>query len=302
MFWKISPILFLLSCYPSHGPVKTPPSLTQVIYGKDHRQEHSQVSTSWQRKSHSVAAQIHRHHLSLQGDVYKLAHVPKWDVPIPYCPDEKFYGQPRIARCSGFLIASDKILTAGHCLPSCPHFVWVFDYNTNDADFSIPSDSVYTCTRSETFSPSPQFPQGFGLIHLDRPVLHRQPLAWRESGTIKNKEKVVLMGHPMGLPLKVDLGPNKRGNKLKKNAHLHYFIANLDSFIGNSGSPVLNAQSGLVEGVAIGGEEDFVYNDEKNCYQSKRCSRNTCQGESVLRILSLLNDEKFQSAHNAHTP
>ena len=302
MFWKIFSILLLLSCHPSGESVKTLRSPTYIIYGKDHRQEYHKAPFYWQEKSLAIAAQIHRHHLLRQGNSYNFVHIPKWDTPVPYCQDERFYGQPRVARCTGFLMTSDKILTAGHCLPSCPHFVWVFDYNTEVNTFTVPQNNVYSCTRSEVFHPSSQFPEGFGVVHLDRPVLHRQPLAWRTSGTIKDHEQIALMGHPLGLPLKIDLGPNNQGNPLKKNTHPLYFIANLDSFTGNSGSPIFNVQSGLVEGIAIGGEEDFVYNNEKNCYQSKRCAQDTCQGERILRIVSLLNNEKFQSTHNIHAP
>ena len=289
MNYKLIPILALLSCHPT-PPTHRSPLISQIIHGRDHRQEPQQVPIYWQDKSRSVAAQIHSHFLSLQGDVYQINTAHNWESS-QYCQDEKFYGQPLAARCSGFLIAPTLILTAGHCLPSCPHFLWVFDYRMDSSPLSIPKENVYSCNHSEIIPPSTESEEGFGLVHLDRPVSsHRKPLALRKKGRIKNHERVILVGYPLGLPLKIDSGENHRGNSLRHNSHPSYFMANLDSFAGNSGSPVLNARTGLVEGLAIGGEEDFLYNFEENCYQSKYCSSGTCQGENILRITSLPHD------------
>ena len=46
------------------------------------------------------------------------------------CKNEKFLNQPSGANCTGFLIAEDKLLTAGHCVSfdsDCEEFYWVFD-------------------------------------------------------------------------------------------------------------------------------------------------------------------------------
>ena len=286
--------LFLLSCSPPAPPPTSlhPPLLSHVIYGKDNRREPLQVPSYWRNKARSVAAQIHRQYLSPQNDdLYQLIPDENWDSPTPYCRDEKFYGQPILSDCSGFLIAPDRILTAAHCLPRCPHFVWVFDYRMDKTPLSIPKENVYTCSHSETFYPLASFGEGFGLVHLDRPVPpSRQPLPLRQSGSIQDHERVVLIGYPMGLPLKIDSGYHHTGNTLQENTHPSYFTANLDIYTGNSGSPVFNAQSGLVEGIAIGGEDDFTHNPQKNCYQSKQCLPDTCRGEGVLRITSLLHE------------
>ena len=298
MLWKAVPLLLFLSCLPHDDSVHIG-SLSKVIYGKDHRQEFHESPLYWREKSRAVAAKIHRQYLEDQGDVYRITSDLSWDDNPSFCPDERFYGQPLVAGCSGFLIAPSLILTAGHCLPSCPHFVWVFDYHTDSDPLSIPRENVHSCSHSEILYPAFKFGEGFGLVHLDRPVPpHRTPLPLRKGGVIGDRERVVLMGHPLGLPLKMDRGPGGGGNTLRENSHPLYFVANLDSYSGNSGSPVLNAKDGLVEGVLIGGEgEDFLLNTKKNCYQSKRCSAETCRGEGVLRITPWFH-EKLQSARN----
>ena len=124
------------------------------------------------------------------------------------------------------------------------------------------------------------------------------PLPLRKNGKIEDKDLVILMGHPMGLPLKIDLGPNGQGNTVRQNSHHLHFVANLDSYAGNSGSPVLNARTGLVEGILIGGEqEDFLLDTKNGCYQSKHCPLDACRGEAVLRITPWFH-EKLKSAHN----
>ena len=40
-------------------------------------------------------------------------------------------------------------------------------------------------------------------------------------------------------------------------SNLYYFTANLDTYRGNSGSPVFNAITHKVEGVLVRGEQDF---------------------------------------------
>ena len=291
--------LLLLACEPLLQREKTPISLFLAIYGEDHRQEIASAPPPWRKLSHSIAAQIHHLSLSLDGDSY-IPLPGNWKAPLNYCADEAFYGQPRVAHCTGFLIAPDKMLTASHCLPSCPHFLWVFDY-THDAP-SIPRQNVYSCHRSETIHPSLTYPEGFGIVYLDRPVSDRPPLTLRTTGSLSEQERVVLIGHPMGLPLKIDAGPLQQGNLLIDNTPPHYFTAPLDSYTGNSGSPVFNARTGSVEGVLVGGEEDFIYDSPKNCHQSQRCSIETCQGETVLRITSLLDHEDFRTIGNIHSP
>ena len=172
---KIVLVLLLFTCQRPPSELHLP-TTAQIIYGKDYRQEPHHVPSLWRDKSRSVAAQIHNYYLTPKGDFYQLSSKNYWKTQS-YCQDEKFYGQPLLARCSGFLIASDLIITAGHCHSGCPYYVWVFDYNINSDISSIPRQNVYNCKSSILFHPSGQFNEGFSLIHLNRPVPpHRKPL------------------------------------------------------------------------------------------------------------------------------
>jgi len=62
-----------------------------------------------------------------------------------------------------------------------------------------------------------------------------------------------------------------------------YYLANLDTYGGNSGSPVLSPASGLVEGILVDGQKDYEFFAEKGCYESRRC-RDDGQDCSLERV------------------
>ena len=66
-----------------------------------------------------------------------------------------------------------------------------------------------------------------------------------------------------------------------------YFVANLDTYGGNSGSAVFNTDTGLVEGILVRGENDFVYSN--GCRVSNVCPAPGCRGEDVTKISELAN-------------
>ena len=72
-------------------------------------------------------------------------------------------------------------------------------------------------------------------------------------GEIQVGEPLCLIGHPWGLPTKVS-----HTAEVLKNDGLTWFMANLDSFEGNSGSAVFNELTGEVEGILVRGKPDAV--------------------------------------------
>src|SRR5690606_13166453 len=104
----------------------------------------------------------------------------------------------------------------------------------------------------------------------------RAPLSIRRSGSAQVGDELVVIGHPAGLPVKVAGGAQVR--------HLErdYFIANLDTFGGNSGSAVFNVHTGEVEGILVRGELDFI--TRNGCRVSNQCADSGCRGEDVTMI------------------
>lgn len=85
-----------------------------------------------------------------------------------------------------------------------------------------------------------------------------------------------VIGHPCGLPQKY-----APGAKVRDNTPVPFFVANLDTYGGNSGSSVFNAGNGTVEGILVRGANDFISNGQ--CYVSLVCPTTGCRGEDVTR-------------------
>lgn len=207
-----------------------------------------------------------------------------------FCSWEKFVEQPKGAVCSGYLIAHDLILTAGHCAKLenvCEDYRWVFDFKLNKktqtAGLDIKREDVYRCKKIISKVQSTVVGNlDYGLIQLDRSVKGREPLKLRLEGKINDEEGIFAIGNPSGLPLKVVSGANVRDNSSD-----YIFSANLDTYTGNSGSAVFNAVSGLVEGILVQGEDDFDFNEKEMCLESKVCKDDECRGETVTRVSTI---------------
>jgi V8-like Glu-specific endopeptidase len=121
----------------------------------------------------------------------------------------------------------------------------------------------------------------YAFIELDRKVNDRQPLKVRKTGKISKGASLVVIGHPTGLPTKIADGANVRTLQGK------FFVANLDTFGGNSGSAVFNAETEEVEGILVRGETDYVYNSSLGCQVPNVCSNDACRGEDVTYITNV---------------
>lgn len=95
-----------------------------------------------------------------------------------------------------------------------------------------------------------------------------------------------MIGHPMGLPLKVASGARVRRVDSSKR-----FVANLDAYRANSGSPVLSWDEDLglrVEGILVSGERDFKLAETgEGCQISRVCPDEECLGETVVNIAAV---------------
>jgi V8-like Glu-specific endopeptidase len=115
-------------------------------------------------------------------------------------------------------------------------------------------------------------------VKLDRKVRNHLPLNMRLSGDVKVGDPLTVLGYPEGLPLKV-----ADGAAVRSVSKPGFFVANTDTYGGNSGSAVINASTRLVEGVLVRGEKDFEWTPA-GCARSYRCKDNACRGEDITRI------------------
>lgn len=267
-----------------------------VIYGEDNRKDlHLIQDDSILRVAHSSVALVYKDKLVLRNDGYYHAKVKAHGDDKKLCAGEPFVEQPALGFCSGTLIGPDIVLTAGHCTPSdpkidrkkfdfCRDTLLVFDYairRAGDDPGRIHSGSVYGCKQLLL---SKEKPGGvdFALVRIDRRAIDRMPVAYRRDGEIEQGAGIFVIGHPSGLPQKVADGAGVR--KVKA----HQFDANLDTFENNSGSGVYNAESYLLEGVLIEGEDDFVFDKSRGCNVINRCKDTGCQGESVAKMSNVI--------------
>jgi hypothetical protein len=261
-------------------------SETELIYGADDRQEAYEVlDPAMQTVMQATTAVMNVGDLTPINGGYSLDLSTTFGAAHRLCASEPYANQPAPAYCSGFLVADDLMVTAGHCIDntSCAGTAFVFGFEMIDAGTvvgAVPTSSVYTCSqivaRAETNT------NDYALVRLDRPVTGHTPLPVRTSGTIANGSAIIVAGHPSGLPLKVAGGAN-----VQENASSSYFSANLDTYGGNSGSPVVSP-AGVVEGILVRGNTDFNYVRKQRCYVSNVCSDNGCPGfEDVTRITQI---------------
>lgn len=277
-----------------------------VIYGVDNRQDIYQVINPLHKRLALSTAGMVNVAMFTKGIVansYDLKGTQTLEQAENVCPGEAFSQQKLAPICSGFLVAPDIIVTAGHCYNSfdlpqnvCKNFAWVFDYsmkaNAANPTQGIPLTNVYLCKQVVAVQRDALY--DFSVIKLDRPVVGRAPLAFRTSGKIDSRASVMVIGHPTGLPTKVSAG-----GKITRNDEMSRFSTTLDTFHGNSGSAVFDANTGLVEGILIMGKNDYVPSIATNpssCKVMNHCDDNgmNCtagveagviyNGEVVLRI------------------
>lgn len=229
----------------------------KVLYGQDDRYEVENYGDSlFREKAQSVAGMVQKYKLYKSGDgqSYSFNQYMTLENTLLTCPNERFSEQVSLPICTGFLVAPDVLVTAGHCVAaqnSCRNNAWVFGYTEGKTQIS--AKDIYNCKEiiSQRQTLGIFAHKDYAVIKLDRVVTNRAPLKYRTKGNIKKGESVVVIGHPSGLPLKI------ADNAVAMTSAWNTFRTNLDTYSGNSGSPVFNQDTGLVEGILIQGAEDY---------------------------------------------
>jgi len=266
----------LAACADADAPDSVAAEGASLIYGNDDRRDYYQLTSP----AHITLADATAMVLS-NGDL--AASNGGWQVDVStsfaayydLCPTEPYASQPAPGWCTAFRVGPDLVATAGHCITTsgeCQGTSFVFGFRMDSASTVrswVTNDDVYRCVqiiaRAETAT------DDWAVIRVDRTIVGKPTLAVRRSGKVVDGAPLVLSGHPAGLPLKVAANASVRAN-----AHANYFEANVDAYGGNSGSPIVNATTGLVEGVLVRGNDDFVYNRKAKCYTSNKCFDSGC--------------------------
>lgn len=256
-------------------------SRQRAIYGVDNRKDTFEVKDAAKRRlaAASVAFVEAKDLTSTAGGRFKL-RTTSYREEFELCPNETFATQPLGCFCSGVLVAPDVVATAGHCVTKAQlskiRVVFGFQMiGPKKARTEFAPDQVYKPVEIIGRKLTDTGPD-WALIRLDRPVVGRKPVAIRRTGKIGNSDALFVIGHPSGLPQKIAGGAQVLNNTRKA-----YFAANLDTYGGNSGSPVFSAKTRKLEGLLSRGETDFVLSG--NCYVSQVFPTTGAGGEDVTR-------------------
>ncbi len=269
------------------------------IYGSDDRLDYFEASAEMQKLSDSVVSLWGSRWVRPAGDKYNL-FVVKFQNVRDLCPGERFADQPSGASCSGALVGEDLVMTAGHCIKdeaSCQNTKFIFGFRLNKSgEFpeTASKGEVYGCKRLvkqalTTTTPALIFHNLFNggpgpdyaLVQLDRKVPNHKPLGINRGKAVSAGNPLFILGHPMGLPLKVS------GNaKVRDTSARYFFLSDLDSFAGNSGSAVFNGRTKLIEGILVRGDKDFLPTPA-GCKVAVVQPQDAGKGESVTKISAL---------------
>ncbi len=275
------------------------------IYGDDNRLDYFEASPAMRQLADSVVSLWPSKQVEFELGEYKLATIGFGEA-LNLCPGEKFREQPIGAFCSGTLVGEDIVMTAGHCITDeakCADTSFVFGFNIDkeggEARTSAAAKDIYGCKRIIKRDLDKRYPGIFGtvlaiikvllnkagpdyaLVQLDRKVTGRAPLAVNRNKDLKEGSQVFVIGHPVGLPVKI-----AGDAKVRDAGHRAWFSTDLDTFGGNSGSAVFNASTNKIEGILVRGGTDFV-DSPAGCKVQLRVGQNEGRGEAVTKVSAL---------------
>lgn len=257
----------------------------KVIYGTDDRidlyQENDPDRRLWAASTCGLFTASAAHE---NNDGTYTIRTSAYDV----CPQEPFSSQPTAAFCTGFMVGDDIIATAGHCFSASNlgsvRFIFGFVMeNAATPVLTVPAEQVYEGV--EILGRALAGNQDYAIIRVDRPIVAEGavPFKIRREGEISVGTPVGVIGHPSGLPLKLAFGSN---TAVRTNDNSGFFMANLDTYGGNSGSPVIDPLTGIVEGILVRGETDFVTSG--GCSISNVVPNTGGRGEDVSKTTSFM--------------
>ncbi len=259
----------------------------RVIYGTDDRVEVVELPAGPNLDDvDSVVALFNAATIRDNGNGTSTLETRNFATAYNLCAGERFRDQPVGAFCSGFLVGPDIIATAGHCVNAGNvtdvRFVFGFRMrNATIAETVVSNEEIYSGVAllgRQEVGTGPDW----AVVRIDRRVPNHRIVPVRRTGKIGNTQAVHVIGHPCGLPTKFAGGAAVRDNQ--PNA---FFVANLDTYGGNSGSPVFNSDTHVVEGILVRGETDFA--TQGNCQVSLVCPTTGCRGEDCTRTTEFEN-------------
>lgn len=280
------------------GAVPDPGSLDEsqapVVYGTDNRTDvyaHANA-TLRARAQQSTVALMQPAFLNTTNpnNVTFNAYLLGQPQAKNLCTGERFWNDPAAAHCSGTLIDNDLVLTAGHCFDtiSCANTRFVFNFYRTGATTlqTVTTADIFSCqsivVRQYSYDVGGKY-QDYAIVRLDRAATPRfTPAPIRPwSSALPQNQPVSVIGSGSGIPFKIDSGGAVRHARASM---LDAFIANTDTFQGNSGSAVYENTGFSVAGILVGGATDYVLGPSGSCNVANTCTETGCSGETVTYV------------------
>ncbi len=206
------------------------------------------------------------------------------------CGDDSVETMPSLFSCSGFLIADNLLVTASHCVTGmnmqCKDLFW-YNYFYDQTLTTIKKTELIRCQKILYSDPEND------LVIMKVQNNNHQNVVEIGQCAIEQynvKTKIHAIGYPAGGP-----ATKSNGSIIEvTDQPINFFRTDIDSFTGNSGSPVFDSETGRLVGMLVGGESDLIYDTKRGCYVQKKCiDVNSCSGELVLKqtyIFAALNE------------
>ena len=246
------------------------------IYGDDDRREYFETESEPLRKvARASGVLLDADEVTTNDDGEVTIPDEPLSETLPACPSAKFSDQPAPGGCSGFLVAPDVLVSAGHCIKDerdCESTRVAFDFryeeSTDEDVATLAEEDVYSCKSIISRDWQRGEKNDYGVYRLDRPVEGVDPLDFRTDGKVAPDTQLAVVGHPMGLPLKITAG-----GRIVDNEPTDWFLYNLDAFGGHSGAAVVDVETGVVEGIHVRGAPDYKYSRHEGdfCYEMRTC-------------------------------
>lgn len=229
------------------------------IWGYDDRRDlYDIVDERFRMNAGCVAAIINKDSL-IDEKGFSIFKVKNYGKTFNLCHYELFYDQPVTAGrlSTGFLVEENIIATAGHLAneSNVKDLRIVFGYKMHDPStpaIRFSNESIYKGVKIiERVYHSMGRGTDWALVKLDRKVEGQVVSKLSRQDIIRN-QPVYVIGHPMGLPLKI--APGAFVCDVRETS----FVADLDVFMGNPGSPVFDRNTHEVIGVVVRSDDrDF---------------------------------------------
>lgn len=238
-----------------------------IIYGElDYIEieelENKPSDIDWYHISKSVAVIIPKSQISqISENEFKIHQMTLNDEIEQLDTRHQFKNQISVGIGTGFLVSSDKILTAGHLAKDIKQSIIVFDYQWDSRNERLRKEiyhkeEIYHVEKIISKCNSKR--GDYALIELDKSIKNRSFLVIGDFEEKKGIE-IKMISCPDGTPLKL----TNKGQIWKKApreeglSNEGFFLHNLDNSGGSSGAPIFDSKTGKVIGIQSGGDENY---------------------------------------------